>query len=170
MSARGEGAASEPDVCRQVAFRAARKNSPATVGVLAVAEDLLAKEENYDFVMSFLEDLQNLVSHGLDALIAPDQVMALLGPRSLVCWTTLADFWAAVAAWRTRTGMAAGSSYDLPAIENQELRTLMWTGIRTLPTGEQVGLDHAILYEKAGQPPLPGYSHIAAALDARPHP
>ncbi|MCX4404237.1 hypothetical protein OG840_21625 [Streptomyces sp. NBC_01764] len=43
-------------------------------------EELLGDEPNYEFVVSLLENIQNLVSHGLDTFWSPDEVYALLGP------------------------------------------------------------------------------------------
>lgn len=53
---------------------------------------------------------------------------------------------------------------ELRSVQNENLRALMWSASRTLPTGATVGLAQAVLYEKAGGPPIPGYSHIAAAI------
>jgi len=152
-------------VCREVAFHAAKREATAIEATLATAEELLSDEANYPFVLAFLEDLQNLVSHGLKTLVTPEQVTALLGPNSLACWTTLTQYWMAVAAWCGKAEVALESNERLLNVENEQLRTLLWTNNRTLPTGEKLGLAHVVGYEKAGQPPLPGYSHIAAALD-----
>jgi len=153
-------------VCREVAFHAAKRETASIEETLAAAEQLLLDEANFAFVLAFLEDLQNLVSHGLETLATPEQVTALLGPNSLVCWTTLTQFWTAVAAWCGQAAVPLESNDRLLTVENEQLRSLLWTSNRTLPTGEKLGLAHVVRYEKAGQPPLPEYSHIAAALEA----
>ncbi|MBP0448780.1 hypothetical protein J5Y04_04380 [Kitasatospora sp. RG8] len=157
-------ATDELDVCRQVAFRVARRDHGATAEVLAVVEELLADETEYEFVVTFLENLQNVVSHGLDTFRSPDEIRLLLGPRSAVCWDTVTGFWAAVADWRLRTGVSLEPVAPLLDVENEQLRTLLWTANRTLATGEKLGIADAVRYEKAVGSPVPGYSHIAVAL------
>jgi putative transposase len=51
-------------VGREVAFRVAQRNSGTITEVLAIVEELLGDEPNYEFVVSLLENIQNLVSHG----------------------------------------------------------------------------------------------------------
>lgn len=153
-------------VCRGVAYHAAQRETASIEGILATAEELLLDQANHQFVLAFLEDLQNLVSHGLEAFVTPDRITSLLGPGSLACWTSVAQFWTQVAAWCDRAGVALESNEGFLAIENEHLRTLFWTSGRTLPTGRVLELAHVVRYEKAGQPPLPGYSHIAAEHDA----
>ncbi|MEU0038115.1 MULTISPECIES: hypothetical protein [unclassified Streptomyces] len=55
-------------------------------------EELIRDEPNHEFVVSLLENIQNLVSHGLDRFWTPDEVYAQLGPRGAASWDTLADF------------------------------------------------------------------------------
>ncbi|WP_327136367.1 hypothetical protein OG585_45755 [Streptomyces sp. NBC_01340] len=43
-------------------------------------------------------------------------------------------------------------------------QVLLWTGNRTLSTGEKLGLAQAVRYEKANGASIPSYSHIAVAL------
>jgi hypothetical protein len=155
--------------CREVAYHTAKQKTPAIEKTLAAAEELLLDQANYEFVLAFLEDLQNLVSHGLEDFVTPGQVTALLAPKSLACWTSLAEFWTAVAAWCDQAELPLDPNERLLAVKNEQLRTLLWTSNRTLPTGQKLGLAHVVRYEKAGQPPLPGYSHIAAALDTFGH-
>ncbi|MCX5256913.1 hypothetical protein OOK27_22760 [Streptomyces canus] len=127
-------------------------------------EELLGDEANYEFVASLLENIQNLVSHGLDAFWSPDEVYALLGPRSAACWDTLTGFWTAVADWCARTGLSLEPVEPLLTIQNEQLKVLLWTGNRTLSTGEKLGLAQAVRYEKANGASIPSYSHIAVAL------
>jgi hypothetical protein len=49
-------------------------------------------------------------------------------------------------------------------VDHEDLKALLRTASRTLPTGAMVGLAEAVLYEKAAGEPIPGYSHIAATL------
>ncbi|MFF2847687.1 hypothetical protein ACFVT5_15405 [Streptomyces sp. NPDC058001] len=154
------------EVCRQVAFRAARRDHGATAEVLTVVEELLEDETEYEFVVTVLENLQNLVSHGLDTFRSTDEIRPLLGPRSTICWDSLTGFWVAVTDWRVGTGMPLEPVAPLLDIQNEQLRTLLWTANRTLSTGEKLGIADAVRYEKAVGSPLPGYSHIAVAMRA----
>jgi hypothetical protein len=157
----------ELDVCRAVAIRSAARDSAALGHVLAVAEQLLLSEENYEFVLALLEDIQNLVSHKLKAFSDAEHVVALLGPNSAAAWATLTSFWTAVADWcASEEGLTLESSEKILSVQNEQLRTLLWTSNRTLATGAKLGIVHALRYEKAGQPPIPGYEHLAAVRDA----
>jgi hypothetical protein len=158
------GDISDLAICQDVAYRITQREYGHPAAVFAVAEELLADEDNYDLVISFLEDIQNLVSHHLSSLCAPVDITPWLGQRCTVCWTTLARFWDSVAAWCSQAGVTLEPSDELLAIQNEKLRVLLWTANRTLPTGAKVGLAQAVLYEKAGGAPIPGYSHIAAAI------
>jgi hypothetical protein len=169
LDAAGIGPGSTDDgndqvVGREVAYRVAQRDSGAITEVLAIAEELLGDESNYEFVVSLLENIQNLVSHGLDMFWSPDEVYALLGPRSAVCWGTLTGFWTAVADWCTRTGLSLEPVETLLTIQSEQLKVLLWTGNRTLSTGEKLGLAQAVRYEKANGVSIPSYSHIAVAL------
>lgn len=164
MGRRSVGDISELGICRELAYRVAHRDSARAGAVLAVAEELLAEEANYALVVDFLENVQNLVSHGIQALCSEEEISARLGPRSAVCWSALADFWASVAAWCPRAGIALESSERIVSVQNETLRRLLWTASRGLPDGSMLGLAEAVLYEKAGGVPIPGYSHIATAM------
>ncbi|WP_030276737.1 hypothetical protein [Streptomyces sp. NRRL B-24484] len=151
------------EVGRQVAVRAARRDHGSTAEVLAVVEELLDDEAEYAFVVGLLENLQNLASHGLDAFRPAGELSRLLGPRAAICWDTLTGFWTAVADWRVGAGEPLGEAGPLLAVENEHLRTLLWTANRSLPTGGKIGLADAVRYEKAVGSGIPGYSHIAVA-------
>lgn len=153
-------------VCREVAYRVAGRRSSTLKPVLAVAEDMLLDEANYEVVVALLEDMQNLVSHDLEMFWTSADVEQLLGPKCTVCWGTLNAFWSAVAAWCVQTGLPMEPSDGILGVENEELRKLLWTSNRTLPAGEKLGLAHAVRFEKAGQPPISGFSHIAAAIES----
>ncbi|MFK8908498.1 hypothetical protein [Streptomyces sp. YS-3] len=154
----------DPEVCRQVAFRAAERDDGVTVEILAFVEELLEDGAEYEFVVAFLENLQNLVSHGLDTFRSSDEIRGLLGPRGVICWDTVADFWAGVADWRVRNGEPLESSAQILGVQNEQLWMLLWTANRTLATGEKLGIADAVRYEKAVGSTIPGYSHISVAL------
>jgi len=161
---RPAGDITEFGVCRDVAYRVGQRDSASLGPVLAVAEELLGDEAHYGFVMAFLEDLQNLVSHRIETLRGPVDITMRLGPRCAVCWSALAEFWASAAGWCSRAGISLESSRKMLAVHNEELRSLLWTASRSLPSGQTLDLAHVVLYEKAGGAPIPGYSHIAIAL------
>lgn len=152
------------EVCRQVAFRAAERDLGVTTEILAFVEELLEDEAEYEFAVAFLENLQNVASHGLDTFRSLDEIRPLLGPRSLVCWDTVATFWDAVADWRLRSGVPLESSAQILSVQNEHLRMLLWTANRTLASGGKLGIADAVRYEKAVGSPMPGYSHIDVAL------
>ena len=154
----------EVGVCRDVAYRVTQQGSGRVGAVLAAAEEFLTDEANYGFVVAFLEDVQNLVSHRIETLCSAGEITMQFGPRCAVCWSTLADFWASVATWCSQAGIALESSEKIVSVQNDELRALLWTANRTLPDGSKLGLAEAVLFEKAGGAPIPGYSHIAAAM------
>jgi hypothetical protein len=158
------GDISDLAICQDVAYRIMQREYGNAAPVFAVVEELLADEDNYDFVISFLEDVQNLVSHHLSTLCEPGDIAPWLGQRCAVCWATLARFWDSVAAWCSQTGLTLEPSDELLSVQNEKLRALLWTANRTLPTGAMVGLAQAVLYEKAGGAPITGYSHITAAI------
>jgi hypothetical protein len=157
---------SDLTACRNVAFRAARRDSTTLQEVLAVAEDMLLDEANYDVVVALLEDLQNVVSHNLEMFWTTEQVADRLGPKCAVVWASLNTFWTSVAAWCAETDQPAESADEILGATNTQLRILLWTSHRSQPNGTSLQIAHALLFEKAGRPPIPGFSHIAAALDS----
>jgi hypothetical protein len=161
---RSAGDLTEFGVCRDVAYRVAHRDSASLGPVLTVAEVLLDDEVHYGFVMAFLEDLQNLVSHRIETLRGPTDITLRLGPRCAVCWSNLAEFWASVADWCSQAGISLEPGQKMLGVDNEELRSLLWTASRSLPSGETLDLAHVVLYEKAGGAPIPGYSHIAIAM------
>jgi hypothetical protein len=153
----------ELSICRTVAYGVTQRSNGRIGVVLSAAEELLAEEANYDFIVAFLEDVQNLVSHGIGTLCSAEEISARLGPRCAVVWATLADFWASAAAWCSQAAIPQESGEKIVPVQNEELQALVWTAYRTLPDGSMLGLAEAVLYEKAGGATIPGYSHIAAA-------
>jgi hypothetical protein len=162
---RSVGDSSELGICRDVAYQVTHRGGGQLAAVLHAAELLLADEANYDFVVAFLEDVQNFVSHRIQTVCSAEEITSQLGPRCLVCWSTLANFWASVAAWCSRTGVALESRERILSVQNEELRRLLWPANRSLSDGSVLGLAEAVLYEKAGGTPIPGYSHIATAMN-----
>ncbi len=155
---------SDREVCREVAFRVVRRDNEAIADVLTVLEEELANESEYERAVSFLEDLQNLSSHGLAAMRSSEEIRSLLGPRSMVCWNTVDGFWTEVARWCARTDRALEPMTRFLEVDNRQLQALVWTGSRTLPGGEKLGLAEALLFEKNGGTPIPGISHLAEVL------
>ncbi|GAA4974271.1 hypothetical protein GCM10023205_46100 [Yinghuangia aomiensis] len=147
---------SDREVCREVAFRTVRRDNGALAGVLAVLEEELAGESEYELAVSFLEDLRNLSSHDLAVMRSSEEVRLLLGPRSTVCWNTVGGFWTEVARWCARTDRALEPMARFLDVDNPQLQALVWTGSRTLPGGERLGLAEALLFEKNGGTPIPG--------------
>lgn len=149
-----------------VAYRAARRGAGTIAQVLAVAEELVADEANYDLVLSLLEALQNLVSHRSESFLLPEEIESQLGERSLVCWHMISTFWEAVADWSREALPPLESGAAIRGIQNDQLRAIVWTANRSLPTGQKIGLPEAVRYENAGGTPLLGYGHIDIVLSA----
>jgi len=149
-----------------VAYRAAHRGAGTIVQVLAVAEELVADEANYDLVLSLLEALQNLVSHRSESFLLPEEIESQLGERSLVCWHMISTFWEAVADWSREALPPLESNAAIRGIQNDQLRAILWTTDRSLPTGQKIGLPEAVRYEKAGGTSFLGYGHISIALSA----
>lgn len=161
-----EAAGAPPNrVAARVAYQVAHRDDPATARVLAVIEELTADEAAYEVVIAALEALQNVVSHRDDRVLLPEEVEALLGPRSTACWAMIAAFWSAVADWARENLPPLKSSEAIRAVENARLRQLVWTSNRTLPAGEQLGLAEVVRYEIAGGKPMLGFEHIGSALE-----
>ncbi|MGW6445687.1 hypothetical protein [Lentzea sp. NPDC055074] len=152
----------ESSVAKAAACAAADSALPDDVLPMVgkVAEKLAAEEANHGLVVALVENLQNLTSHGLEQLRTADEVLAVLGPRCLVVWEAVEKFWSAVAEWRRGTGEPLKSGVDLRIIENQQLRAIMWSSNRSLDDDTRVGLADALLYEKAGGTPIPGYREL----------
>ncbi|MET9630968.1 hypothetical protein ABZX92_26200 [Lentzea sp. NPDC006480] len=131
-----------------------------TVG--RVAEKLAAEEANYELVVALVENLQHLVSHGLEHLRTTEEVRAVLGPRCLVVWKAVEEFWARVAEWRRGTGEPLRSSVDILSVENEQLRATLWTSNRSLGDDTRVGTAEALLYEKDGGIEIPSYRELLA--------
>lgn len=134
--------------------------------MLGAIEELLADEADHEFAVTALECVQNLVSHGLPGIVPARDAEAALGPRSAVCWRALADFWAEVAAWCADSGRPPKAADELLRIEHPQLRLLLWTSNRSLADGRRIGLADAVHFEKAVGSAVPGFSHLALALEA----
>lgn len=151
------------DLCQAAAFRAAERSAAKAEATLAVAEELLEQAANDDVVLSFLEDLQNVTSHGMPQFYSQPEISAWLGPRSATCWASLAAFWQDVANWCETNSVQLHSNEDILAVENEELRRLVWTTNRSLPSGLRVNLAAVVRYERAGGTPMPGYDQLGDA-------
>jgi hypothetical protein len=156
---------SELNVATMAAYVAANRAAPGDVLPMVgrVAEKLAAEEANHDLVVALVENLQNLASHGLEQLRTAEEIKAVLGPRCLVVWEAVDRFWTAVAEWRRGTGEPLRSTEDVLSVENEGLRANLWTSNRSLGDGTRVGLSEALLFEKAGGAPIPGYREVMAA-------
>ncbi|MFI9386480.1 hypothetical protein [Kutzneria sp. NPDC052558] len=162
---RANRGAADLDLSREVAFQVMRPGSSAVARVLAVTEELLSDESAHEFAMSFLEQVQNLVSHRLPTFLPPEEVVQSLGPRSSACWATLTDFWAAVETWCLENRPPLKPRESVLRVHNTELQAMMWTSNRSLPAGSKIGVADALRYEKAGGAGLPGFSHLTAVLN-----
>jgi hypothetical protein len=146
----------EHEVCRFVAYRAARVDDERLEAVLGLTEELLADGDNYEFVLDLVENLQNVVSHGLPGYRTPDSVESLLGARSRACWSLLDGYWTTVATWRETVEPQLHPAADMLVIQNPALQAIRWTSERSLPTGRRIGLPDVIRYQKAGGESFPG--------------
>lgn len=156
---------SELNVAMMAAYVAAHREAPADVlpMVARVAEKLAAEEANYDLVLALVENLQHLGSHGLEQLHTSAHIQAVLGPRCLVMWQAVEQFWTTVAEWRRGTGEPLRSSVDILSVENEQLRVSMWTSNRSLGDDTRVGTAEALLFEKAVGAGIPGYRELFAS-------
>ncbi|GLZ35079.1 hypothetical protein Lesp02_72660 [Lentzea sp. NBRC 105346] len=144
-----------------MAFQVCGRAANVLPAFAAVAEELAADEANYELLRGVLENVQNLASHGLPEFHTPDEIVAVLGPRCTEYWKAIATFWDAVAEWQTDRE----SSEGIRGLQNEELRLMLWPTKRSLADGTCVGLADAVRFEKAGGEPIPGHSHIMAALE-----
>lgn len=74
--------------------------------------------------------------------LTPDEeaIRQILLSDAPACWGTLTGFWTAVADWCARTSLSLEPVEPLLTIQSEQLKVLLWTGNRTLSTGEQLGL------------------------------
>lgn len=98
-----------------------RRDNDTIARVLPILEEQLTSESEYELVVSFLEDVQNLSSHGLAIMRSSEEVRALLGPRCTVCWNNLNDFWTAVARWCAQTDRALEPMARFLEVDNAQL-------------------------------------------------
>jgi hypothetical protein len=150
-------------LCQAAAFRAAERSASTAEPTLAVAENLLEQAANYHEVVSFLEDLQNVTSHGMSRFYSQTEISAWLGPRSATCWASLTAFWQDVANWCEANSVQMQNSEEILTVENEDLRQLLWTTNRSLPSGLRVNLAAALSYELAGGTPMRGYDQLGDA-------
>lgn len=146
---------SDLNVAMMAAYVAAHRGAPADVlpMVARVAEKLVAEEANYDLVLALVENLQHLASHGLEQLHTAEDFAAVLGPRCLVVWQAVEEFW---------TTVAERSNVDILSVENEQLRASLWTSNGSLGDDTRVGTAEAVLHEKAIGTSIPGYRELFA--------
>lgn len=155
MDRRSAGGETEDDLCRAAAFGVAAAEPARAVATLEVAEALLGDDVASGSALSFLEDLQNLTSHGFDGFHSAAAIEGWLGPAGQAAWARLDGFWQDVAAWCLATGVSMKSSADLRVVQNAALRRLLWSSNRSLPSGLRVSLAEAVRYELAQGSPGP---------------
>ncbi|MFJ8967087.1 hypothetical protein ACIRG5_47655 [Lentzea sp. NPDC102401] len=129
--------------------------------VARVAEKLAAEEANHELVVTLVEVMQHLASHGLEQFHTTEEIRVVLGPRCLLVWEAVEKFWAAVAEWTLENGELR-SNEDVLSVENPQLRAILWTSNRSLGDGTRVGTSDALRYEKSGGEPIPGYRELIA--------
>ncbi|MFD4669508.1 hypothetical protein ACFWNN_07200 [Lentzea sp. NPDC058450] len=147
---------SESSAAMVTAYVAAQRSAPDDVlpTVARVAEKLLADDAHRPLVAELVEDFQNLASHGLEQIRTAQEIRMALGPRTLDVWDEVERFWTDVARWRRGTGEPMRHNADVLSVENEALRTQLWTSNRSLGDGTRVGLPEAVLFEKTGGEPI----------------
>jgi hypothetical protein len=139
-----------PIPVRDVAMDVLGRNSRRAPAVLGVVEDLLAEGDDISWVaLDFLEDLQNVASHGMDGLLTVSQLEPLCGPRTLAAWAMIDRFWSDVVAWCDANAVELESAQSLQVFEHPSLRSIMLPMFRTLTDGRLVGLSDVVRYERA---------------------
>ncbi|MFB9184764.1 hypothetical protein ACFFX1_42145 [Dactylosporangium sucinum] len=130
----------------EIAADVLRRPGKQAAAVLAVVEELCADEPKV--AMSFLEDLQNIASHGAGELLTAEELLPLRGPRTVEAWETVDRFWAKVVAWCDETGVTLESSDSLRRVEDPRLLAILRGTYRSLPDGRRVGLTDVLHFEK----------------------
>ncbi|WP_394620569.1 hypothetical protein JNUCC0626_16110 [Lentzea sp. JNUCC 0626] len=155
---------SESSAAMITAYVAAQRTAPDDVlpTVARVAEKLLADDANHGLVAELVEDFQNLASHGLEQVLTTQEIRMALGPRTLDVWDEVERFWTDVAHWRRGTGEPMRHNADVLSVENEALRSQLWTSNRSLGDGTRVGLPEAVLFEKSGGEPISSRGRAAS--------
>jgi hypothetical protein len=149
---------------QDVALHVARRDGRRVGATLAVVEELLAEPGDASRVaLDFLEDLQNIASHGSADLFTVEELLPLRGPRTVEGWETVDRFWAAVVAWCDENGRELKSAGSLDVVENAALRATLWPTCRRLADGRRVGLSEVLRYEQAGGAPMAALGHHPTA-------
>jgi hypothetical protein len=164
MAAAGLPTAGGEIPVRDVVMQVVRRRSGRVAATLAVVEDLLVEENDASRVaLEFLEDLQNAASHGAADLLTREELLPLRGPRTVSGWESVDRFWTAVVAWCDENGVDLESNASLRAIENPDLRLIMWPTCRSLNDGRRVGLSEVVRYEMATGTPMTLAGHHPTA-------
>jgi hypothetical protein len=139
-----------PIPVRDVAMDVLGRNSRRAPAVFAVVEELLSEGGDISWVaLDFLEDLQNVASHGTDGLLTTSHVVPLCGPLTLAAWAMIDRFWSDVVVWCDANAVELESAQSLRVFEHPALRSIMLPLSRTLPDGRRVGLSEVVRYERA---------------------
>ncbi|MET7394043.1 hypothetical protein ABZS66_11160 [Dactylosporangium sp. NPDC005572] len=136
----------------EIAADVVRRPGRQAAAVLAVVEELLADAPQV--AVSFLEDVQNIASHGAGELLSVEDLLPLRGPRTVEAWETVDRFWAKVVAWCDETGVELEREDALRAVSHPVLLTQLRLTYRALADGRRVGLGDVVRYELAGGEPM----------------
>ncbi|MDG6109885.1 hypothetical protein Daura_19270 [Dactylosporangium aurantiacum] len=138
-----------------VVMEVARRGGGRAEAALAVVEELLGEGGDAARVATgFLEDLQNVASHGAQDLLTPAELRPLRGPRTVDGWDAVDRFWAGVVAWCVEQGVELEPGAPLRDISDPGLRSIMWLSCRSLPDGRRVSLADVVRYERATGTPM----------------
>ncbi|WP_238013416.1 hypothetical protein KZZ52_23815 [Dactylosporangium sp. AC04546] len=135
-----------------IAPEVVRRPGKPAAAVLAVVEELLADAPQV--AVSFLEDVQNIASHGADELLGVEDLLPLRGPRTVEAWETVDRFWAKVVAWCDENGVELEREDTLRAVSNPALLAQLRLTYRRLGDGRRVGLADVLRYEQATGEPM----------------
>lgn len=142
--------------------------------VAAVVEELLADgdEDTVELVeLGIVESLQNIVSHR-DVEVAPDDVLALLGPSAASVWLEHDKLWVDAGAWRHDGPRVTESDYV--DIGDPDLRRYFQAHKRRLDDGVLISANDIVHYQTelaklsplmpAGRPQIPWPAVIVGLL------
>lgn len=144
-NARGEPYAVIKEVVRLIA---AEPSAPRVADVLSRAEAALALDRQAlsEFVaIGLFEGLQNVASHP-DVDLDLDEIVAGLGPSSLVHWAAVIALWNDVAAQVDFAAPTRMTAEQYAAVDDAELRAVLQGIYRRMPDGRYVGLADVLPY------------------------
>jgi hypothetical protein len=121
---------------------------PDEVRAVAAEVDVLLAEGDEDTIelveQGVIEPLQNIVSHR-DVPVAPDQILALLGPSAAAVWLEHEKLWIDAGAWR-HDGPRVGED-DYAGIGDPDLRRYFQAHKRRLDDGVLIGANDIVHYQ-----------------------